>query len=82
MGLGIIGPIFILYHCNFQLGAVNSNVALWSMLTVAGSGVVGRFLQNRKGFESAFALWHVAHLPIVFILVITALVHIVAVHVY
>jgi len=43
MALGIIGPTLILYHANFGLGSANSNVALWSMLIVAGSGLVGRF---------------------------------------
>lgn len=42
MALGLIGPTLILYHANFSLGAINSNVALWAMLLVAGSGIVGR----------------------------------------
>jgi hypothetical protein len=44
MLLGIIGPVLILYHCNFELGDLNSKVALFCTLLVAGSGVVGRFL--------------------------------------
>ncbi|HUK01271.1 MAG TPA: hypothetical protein VLW26_03235 [Steroidobacteraceae bacterium] len=44
MVLGILGPLCILYHCNFSLGATNSNVALISMLTVAGSGLIGRYI--------------------------------------
>lgn len=47
MVLGIAGPLCILYHANFRLGAINSNVALISMLTVAGSGVVGRYIYSR-----------------------------------
>jgi hypothetical protein len=47
MLLGVAGPLCILYHANFQLGATNSNVALISMLTVAGSGVVGRYIYSR-----------------------------------
>lgn len=43
MMLGIIGPICILFHSNFSLGATNSNVALFCMLIVAGSGLVGRY---------------------------------------
>lgn len=42
MALGLIGPTLILYHANFSFGSVNANVALCSMLTVAGSGIVGR----------------------------------------
>jgi len=44
MMLGIIGPTLILYHCNFELGDLNSKVALFCTLLVAGSGVVGRYL--------------------------------------
>lgn len=47
MVLGIVGPILILYHCNFSLGAVNSNVALFSMLLVAISGIGGRFVYGK-----------------------------------
>lgn len=42
MWFGLIGPLFILYHANFRLGSLNSQVALYSMLLVAGSGIVGR----------------------------------------
>ena len=44
MVLGIAGPLCILYHSNFATGATNSNVALFSMLTVAGSGLIGRYI--------------------------------------
>ncbi len=44
MVLGIVGPLCILFHANFTTGAANSNVALFSMLTVAGSGFIGRYL--------------------------------------
>jgi len=47
MVLGVAGPLAILYHCNFSLGATNSNVALACMLIVAGSGLVGRYLYSR-----------------------------------
>ena len=43
MVLGVLGPLCILYHSNFSTGATNSNVALFTMLAVAGSGVVGRY---------------------------------------
>ena len=33
-------------------------------------------------YERLFALWHVAHLPFVYLLVISAVVHVVAVHAY
>jgi hypothetical protein len=44
MVLGILGPLCILFHSNFKTGATNSNVALFCMLTVAGSGFIGRYL--------------------------------------
>ena len=43
MALGVIGPVLILFHSNFSLGAVNSNVALFCMLVVSGSGLFGRY---------------------------------------
>lgn len=47
MVLGVVGPVLILFHSNFHLGATNSNVALISMLLVAGSGVIGRYIYTR-----------------------------------
>ena len=47
MLLGVLGPVCILYHCNFQLGSTNGNIALFSMLLVAGSGLVGRYFYTR-----------------------------------
>lgn len=42
MVFGLLGPLLILYHSNFHLGSFNSQVALYSMLLVAGSGIIGR----------------------------------------
>ncbi len=47
MVLGVLGPLCILYHANFGTGATNSNVALFAMLTVAGSGLAGRYIYAR-----------------------------------
>lgn len=44
MLFGIAGPLAILFHCNFGTGAINSNMALYSMLIVASSGLIGRYL--------------------------------------
>lgn len=44
MLFGVIGPVLILFHSNFHLGSMNSNIALLSMLLVAGSGLVGRYI--------------------------------------
>ncbi len=42
MIMGLVGPLLILYHCNYRLGSFNSQVAFYCMLLVAASGVVGR----------------------------------------
>lgn len=47
MLFGILGPLFILFHCGFGLGSLNSNVALFCMLAVAGSGLAGRYFYTR-----------------------------------
>lgn len=46
MALGVIGPILVLYHCNFEVKALNSRVALYCTLLVACSGLVGRYLYS------------------------------------
>jgi len=47
MILGILGPLLILYHCNFSLGSTNSNIALFSMLLMVSSGLVGRYIYSK-----------------------------------
>lgn len=47
MILGILGPLLVLFHSNFSTGALNSNVALFAMLVVAASGVIGRYIYSR-----------------------------------
>lgn len=44
MVLGVGGPLLILLHSTFRVGSLNAAVALYSMLVVAASGVVGRFI--------------------------------------
>lgn len=44
---GVIGPILILFHANFQLGSLNSKIVLGSTLLVAGSGLFGRYLYTK-----------------------------------
>jgi hypothetical protein len=43
MLFGVMGPVLILFHSGFQLGSLNSSIAMFSMLLVAGSGLVGRY---------------------------------------
>lgn len=47
MIFGVSAPIIALYHCNFQTGSLNSRIALFSALAVAGSGLIGRFIYSR-----------------------------------
>jgi hypothetical protein len=47
MFLGVGGPLVILVHSTFRVGSLNSGVALYSMLIVVLSGVVGRFIYRR-----------------------------------
>lgn len=44
MILGLIGPLLIIFHANFEVGSMNSTVALTVMLIVAVSGLVGRHI--------------------------------------
>lgn len=47
MFLGVVGPVLIIYHSGYSLGSLNSRVAFISMLIVASSGLVGRYLYRR-----------------------------------
>jgi hypothetical protein len=47
MLLGVIGPVLVLYHCNFNIGSTNSSVVLYATLLVAGSGLVGRYIYTK-----------------------------------
>jgi hypothetical protein len=47
MILGVLGTVLILWHANFRLGSINSNVALVAMLIVTTSGICGRYLYGK-----------------------------------
>ncbi len=47
MVLGVIGPVLIIFHSGFYLGSTNSTVAFFSMLTVALSGLFGRYFYSK-----------------------------------
>ena len=47
MILGVLGPALILFHSNFRTGSLNATVAVFSMLLVATSGFVGRYLYSK-----------------------------------
>lgn len=46
MVAGIGGPVLIIFHSTFRVGSLNGRVALYAMLLVAASGVVGRFIYH------------------------------------
>ena len=41
--LCLLGPILVVYHTTFKAGGIAA-ISLWCMISVAASGVVGRFL--------------------------------------
>jgi len=55
MVLGIIGPLFIIYHSTYHVyipfihptGSINAAVAMYCMLLVSGSGTFGRFFYTK-----------------------------------
>ncbi len=47
MVLGVGGPLLVMAHSTFRIGSLNAGVALFSMLVVAASGVIGRFIYLR-----------------------------------
>lgn len=47
MVAGLLGPILVLFHSTFHVRSMNAAVALGSMLLVAASGIVGRFIYRR-----------------------------------
>ena len=50
--------------------------------------VIGSYLEATmrvaqfRGYERLFALWHVAHIPFVYMLAASAVIHVIAVHMY
>ena len=48
---GVIGPVLIIFHTSFSLKALNSTVALISMLCVIASGIFGRYIYTRIGYN-------------------------------
>lgn len=53
--LCLVGPVLVVYHTTFKAGGIAA-ICLWSMLSVAVSGIIGRFLyvlipRNLKGSE-------------------------------
>jgi hypothetical protein len=57
MVCGIAGPLLVVFHSTFRLRSLNATVAMISMILVALSGVVGRFIYRRvhQGMDGAQA---------------------------
>jgi hypothetical protein len=47
MIMGIVGPTLILFHSTFHLRSMNATIALFSMLGVVISGIIGRFVYTK-----------------------------------
>jgi len=47
MMLGIVSPLLIVLHSTLAFGSINATVAFASMVLVATSGIIGRFLYKR-----------------------------------
>ena len=57
--LGVCGPLFVILHSSFKVGGLVA-LSFWSMIAVAASGVLGRFLyrqipRTRAGDELSLA---------------------------
>lgn len=51
---GISGPLLVLFHSTFRVGSINAAAALYSMLLVMASGILGRFIYRHvhRGLSS------------------------------
>ena len=47
MWLGVLGPTLVLFHSTFHIRSTNAAVALFSMLFVVASGMIGRFVYTQ-----------------------------------
>jgi hypothetical protein len=47
MIFGVLGPVLIMMHSSYHIGSLNGQVALYSMLLVAISGLFGRYFYTR-----------------------------------
>ncbi len=51
MIIGVYGPVLILFHSNFSLGASqNETIAMITMLIVLVSGIIGRYIHDKIRF--------------------------------
>jgi len=48
---GVLGPLIIVFHTSFSIKSINSAVALFTMITVVFSGLFGRYIYTRIGYN-------------------------------
>lgn len=48
---GVGGPVLIILHSSFSMKALNSSVAFITMLSVVVSGIFGRYIYTRIGYQ-------------------------------
>jgi len=51
--VGLAAPTIIIIHSQFEIASINGGVAFFSMLIVAVSGMVGRYLYSQVSFDLA-----------------------------
>lgn len=87
--LGVIGPLLVILHTSFKVQGLVA-LSFWSMIAVAVSGVLGRYLylkihRGRAGGEltasearvrQLFHYWHVFHKPFAFVMYVLMIVHV------
>jgi len=49
--MGVAGPVLIIFHSSFTMRSLNSSVALITMLCIVASGVFGRYIYTRIGYQ-------------------------------
>lgn len=85
--LGSAMALLLVYHTNFlHVRSINGKFAFYSILVVVVSGVFGRYLlrhlHKSKFWHDSFNLWHVGHVPVIYMALLFVLVHVYAIHVY
>jgi len=89
---GIFGPLIILFHTTFQMGSLNGTIALVSTILVFTSGIVGRYFvigvrsatdnAQHDRFIKYVRHWRSIHVPLLYLLFISGVIHVIAVHMY
>lgn len=83
--LGVMGPLLVILHTSFKVQGLVA-LSFWSMIAVAASGVLGRYLysqvlRHRSGealerFQRLFHYWHVFHKPFAVVMYLFMIVHV------